>query len=124
VDLRVPIASNANIGGSCDASSFGSHTEAGMLLSTIPGSKFTLAVLRGRVLAEVLVPATGTIVARGGDDPVFRTECSFKFDVPAEPTATAYVFSVGKVYFPVPIVSRDQLAATGWTATIGVNVDQ
>jgi hypothetical protein len=123
VDLRVPIASSGNLGGSCSASSFGSHTNAGTRLSTIPGATFTLGVLRGRVLAVETVPATGTVVA-GGDDPVFRTVCSFKFDVPSDPTAAAYVFSVGKIYFPVPVASHDQLAATGWTATIGVNVDQ
>jgi hypothetical protein len=123
VDLRVPIASSGNLGGSCNASSFGSHTNAGTRLSTVPGATFTLGVLRGRVLAKETVPATGTVVA-GGDDPVFRTACSFKFDVPSDPTAAAYVFSVGKIYFPVPVASHDQLAATGWTATIGANVDQ
>jgi hypothetical protein len=124
VDIRVPIASSANVGGPCDAGSFGSHTYADTLLSTIPGAKFTFGVLRGPVLAEKTVPTTGTIVASGRDDPVFRTTCSFTFDVPLDATAPAYVFSVGQIYLPVPIMSHDQLAATGWTATIDVNVDQ
>jgi len=125
VDIRVPIASSANVGAPCDASSFGSHTDAGTPLSSIPGAKFTLGVLRGQQgLAEKTVPTSGTIVERGGDDPVFRTDCSFRFDIPLEPSVETYVFSVGKIYFPVPIVSRTELAATGWTATIGVNVDQ
>jgi hypothetical protein len=125
VDIRVPIASGANVGAPCDASSFGSHTYAGTPLSSIPGAKFTLGVLRGQQdLAEKTVPTTGTIVARGGDDPVFRTDCSLRFDVPLEPSVETYVFSIGKIYFPVPIIPRAQLADTGWTATIGVNVDQ
>jgi hypothetical protein len=125
VDIRVPIASSANVGARCGASSFGSHTSAGTPLSSIPGAKFTLGVLRGEVdIAEKIVPTTGTIVARGGDDPVFRTDCSFRFDVPLESSVEAYVFSVGKIYFPVPIIPRAQIASTGWTATIGVNVDQ
>jgi hypothetical protein len=125
VDIRVPIASSTKVGAPCGASSFGSHSYAGTPLSSIPGAKFTLGVLRGQQdVAEETVPATGTIVARGGDDPVFRTDCSFRFDVPLEPSVETYVFSVGKIYFPVPIISRTQLAATGWTATLGVNVDQ
>jgi hypothetical protein len=125
VDIRVPIASSANVGAPCDASSFGSHTYGGTPLSSIPGATFTLGALRGQQdLAEKTVPMTGTIVARGGGDPVFRTDCSFRFDVPLEPSVETYVFSVGKIYFPVPIIPRAQLAATGWTATIGVNVDQ
>jgi hypothetical protein len=125
VDIRVPIASSANVGAPCDASSFGSHTNAGTPLSSIPGAKFTLGVLRGQAdIAEKTVPTTGTIVTRGSDDPVFRTDCSFKFDIPLEASEETYVFSVGKIYFPVPIISRTELATTGWTATIGVNVDQ
>ena len=124
VDLRVPIASAADLGGKCDSASFGAHTAAGTPLSTIPGATFTLAVLRGPRLAAITVPASGTIVPRGGDDPLFRTDCSFTFDVPADSTSTAYVFAVGRIYFPVPIMPRDQLEATGWIATIGVNVDQ
>jgi hypothetical protein len=125
VDVRVPIASSANVGAPCDASSFGSHTYGGTPLSSIPGATFTLGALRGQQdLAEKTVPMTGTIVARGGDDPVFRTDCSFRFDVPLEASVETYVFSIGKIYFPVPIVSRTQLAAAGWTATIGLNVDQ
>ena len=124
VDIRVPIASGANVGGPCDASSFGTHTNGGTLLSTIPGGMFTLAALPARILAERTIPTTGTIVAAGGGDPVFRTDCSFKFDVPSDPTVQTYAVTVAKIYLPVPVASHDQLAAAGWTAVIGINVDQ
>ena len=124
VDIRVPIASGANVGGSCNASTFGSHTSAGTRLSTIPGGRFTLYASPNRTLAERTIPATGTIVAQAGDDPLFRTNCSFKFDVPSDPTVQTYLFSVAKIYIPVPIALHDQLAAAGWTAAIGINVDQ
>jgi hypothetical protein len=124
VDIRVPIASSANVGGPCDASSFGSHTNGGTRLSTIPGGKFTLGAPPNRILGETSIPTMGTIGTRGGDDPEFRTDCSFKFDVSSDPTVQTYVVNVAKIYIPLPVASHDQLAAAGWTAVISINVDQ
>jgi hypothetical protein len=67
------------------------------------------------------VPLTGTVAERLTDDPGYPASCLFAFDVPTTADPDRYVFSVGEVYFPIPLILRDQLEAAGWVANIGVN---
>ncbi len=73
-------------------------------------------------LGEQTVPETGTLVKPISDDPGFPAACLFSFDVSTTADVKkAYVFSVGSVYFPVPLILRSDLEAAGWVANIGVN---
>jgi hypothetical protein len=73
-------------------------------------------------LGEQPVPQTGTVVKPISDDPSFPAACRFSFDVPttADPDK-GYVFGVGSIYFPIPLMLRADLETAGWVATIGVN---
>ena len=73
-------------------------------------------------MGEQTVPATGTVVQAISDDPGFPVACRFTFDVPTTADVkTAYAVSLGEVYFPIPVMRRDDLEAAGWVANIGVN---
>lgn len=129
VDLRVPIRSADSapaIGSACDVESL---RATGPKAAMVPGADFMMAdwdQLRlqseapGAMPTVAVVPATGTVVERSGD-PDFPTDCSFTFDVPRDPDTQTWVFGVDSVYFPVPLIPRDQLEANNWTAIIGVN---
>lgn len=73
-------------------------------------------------LGEQPVPQTGTVVKPISDDPSFPAACRFSFDVPttADPDS-AYLFAVGSIYFPIPLMPRADLEAAGWVANIIVN---
>ena len=56
------------------------------------------------------------------NDLTFPTACLFSFDVPTTADVDkAYLFALGSVYFPVPVIPRADLEAAGWYAKIVVN---
>jgi hypothetical protein len=78
----------------------------------------------GRTVAtigEQQVPQTGVVATPIGTDANFPASCKFSFDVAMTATVDRYLFGVGATYFPIPIIARSQLEATGWIANIGVN---
>ena len=66
-------------------------------------------------------PQTGVVAIPISTDANFPASCKFAFDVSMTATVDRYLFEVGSVYFPIPIIGRSQLETTGWIANIGVN---
>jgi hypothetical protein len=127
VNLYVPLASDVSVGSACDAAAL---SATGPVAATIPGSHLQFFDF-GRAnderitrtqLGEQPVPQTGTVVKPISDDAHFPTACLFSFDVPTTADVdNAYVFALGSVYLPVPVILRADLEAAGWVANIGVN---
>jgi hypothetical protein len=134
VNLVVPLTSAAPVGSTCNATAL---RETGPVAATIPGSPVQLFDFNRwdvpppapgatrqplKVVGEQAVPAAGTVVEAIIDDPGFPAACRFTFDVPTTADVkTAYLVSIGRVYFPLPLMHRDALEAAGWIADIGVN---
>jgi hypothetical protein len=132
VNLAVPLASAATLGSACDAAAL---SATGPVAATIPGSRLQFFALplpaaSGRAnetpatitpIGEQPVPQTGTVVKPIHNESRFTTACLFSFDVPTTAEVDYYAFSVGSVYFPIPIIPRADLEAAGWIANIAVN---
>jgi hypothetical protein len=88
---------------------------------TSAGATEIPAELRMAIVGEQVVPPSGTVAAPITDDAKFPTACLFTFDVATTKDLERYGVLLGKVYFPVPLVSGSQLAAADWVCTIGVN---
>lgn len=140
VNLAVPLASATALGSACDAATL---RATGPKVATIPGSRLWLADFdQARMMAdqphqtnaasatrepittlgEQWVPKTGTVVKPISDGSSFPAACLFSFDVPTTAVPDrAYLFAVGSIYFPIPLMLRADLEATDWVANIGVN---
>jgi hypothetical protein len=137
VNIAVPLASAATLGSACDATAL---RATGPKAATIPGSRVQLGDFdrmseafdrpdqsTGTIdtiapLGEQIVPQTGIVVKAISDDPGFPAACVFSMDVPTTTDPNkAYVFTVGSIYFPVPLMLRSDLETAGWVANIGVN---
>ena len=124
VNLAVPLASAPILGSTCDAAGL---RATGTKAATIPGSRLKLfdfdrADEMITPLGDQPVPPTGTVAKPISDDPAFPAACIFSFDVPTTAAVEkAYVFALGSIYFPVPLIPRAELEAAGWIANIGVN---
>jgi len=134
VNLDVPMVASAPIGSTCAAAALDA---TGPVAATIPGSALQLLDFDRwdvpppdpgetrrplTVVGEQAVPAAGTVVQPISDDPGFPVACRFTFDVPTiADVKTAYAVSLGEVYFPMPLIRRDDLETTGWVVNIGVN---
>jgi len=159
VNLYVPLASNAALGSTCDATAL---KATGPVAVTIPGSTLKLlrvvggggfpaaptppevpgsapadstspaepglpsangpaATIGVETIGEQLVPQSGKVAGPISSNTEFPTACLFSFDVVTTTDLDRYLFSVGKVYFPVPLITGRQLQAAGWVANIGVD---
>jgi hypothetical protein len=121
VNLFVPLASDAAVGSACDAAALGA---TGPKAATIPGSRLQFLSRVNETLAtigEEAVPLAGKVAEPIADDPDFPAACLFSFDVATTADAANYFFTLGSIYFPMPIIPRSQLEAAGWVANIGVN---
>lgn len=121
VNLYVPVTVDAALDSACDAATL---RATGPKAATIPG--LPLRFLRllesepatAETIGEATIPSAGTVAQLAGDAERY---CVFTFDVKTTADTDPYVFSVGSIYFPMPIIPRDQLVAAGWVVDIGVN---
>jgi hypothetical protein len=124
MNLDVPLASAATLGSACGAADL---RATGPKAATTPGSRlqlfdFNRANAAMTPLGDEPVPPTGLVAKPISDDPSFPTACRFSFDVPTTADVDkAYLFALGSISFPVPVIPRADLEAAGWVANIGVN---
>jgi hypothetical protein len=121
VNLYVPVASDAGLRSACDAATL---RATGPKAAMIPGSTLRFSRILDPTdatldaIGEAPVPPTGTVMELPGSAERY---CVFTFDVTTTADTDPYFFSVGSIYFPMPIIPRDQLVDAGWVVDIGVN---